>query len=199
MSPKIIVIGTSLGGLIALGTLLANLPSDFAIPIAVVQHRSAESNRMLLRELRRCTAIPIQEPSDKEPIHPGSLYIAPADYHLLIESGEFRLSTQGVVNYARPSIDVLFESAADAYGHRTLAILLTGANQDGARGCAAIKQVGGTVLVQNPEEAECPVMPRAALSSTPVDGVLSLAEIRACLGNLHSARREEARIWNKLS
>lgn len=186
---EIVVVGTSVGGLAALRTLLDNLPIDFVVPIAVVQHRGVESKEFLLRGLRRYTTLPLREPCDKEPIQPGRIYIAPADYHLLVEPGEFRLSTEGPVNYARPSIDVLFESAADAYGSGTLGVILTGANADGARGAAHIKRAGGLVLVQNLEEAECPVMPRAVLSATAVDGILFLREIGACLGNLPFTKR----------
>ena len=186
---EIVVVGTSVGGLAALGTLLKILPADFAIPIVVVQHRSVESRELLLRGLRRYTAHQLEEPSDKAPVLPGRIYIAPADYHLLLEQGEFRLSTEGPVNYARPSIDVLFESAADAYGRRAAAVILTGANSDGARGAARIKHAGGIVVVQNPDEAECPVMPRAVLNTTPVDSVLSLLEIGSYLASLAAAKR----------
>jgi two-component system chemotaxis response regulator CheB len=185
----IVVVGTSVGGMAALGKLLQNLPLDFPIPIAVVQHRSVESSGLLLRGLRRHTSHHVEEPSDKAPVLPGRIYIAPPDYHLLVEPGEFRLSTEGRVNYARPSIDVLFESAADTYGPGAVAVILTGANADGARGAARIKQAGGLVVVQNPDEAECPVMPRAALNATSVDGIMSLHEIGAYLGNLPFTQR----------
>jgi two-component system, chemotaxis family, protein-glutamate methylesterase/glutaminase len=187
MNCDIIVIGTSLGGLTALGTLLKDFPADYALPIAVVQHRSVES-KSLLRELRRQTTLRVEEPSDLEPIAPGHLYIAPADYHLLIESRKFRLSTEGPVHYARPSIDVLFESAADAYDSRTVGVILTGANGDGARGSASIKKAGGVVVVQDPEDAECPVMPRATLNATTVDYVLPLQKIRSYLVGLPADR-----------
>jgi two-component system, chemotaxis family, protein-glutamate methylesterase/glutaminase len=188
MDYDIIVVGTSLGGLVALNALLRDLPVDFALPIAVVQHRSVESNT-LLRELRRHSPVRIEEPSDKDPIRPACVYIAPADYHLLVEAGEFRLSTEGPVRYARPSIDVLFESAADTYENRTLGIILTGANADGAWGSTRIKQAGGVIYVQSPEDAECPIMPRATLNATPVDRVLPLSEIRSYLVSLMDDRR----------
>jgi two-component system, chemotaxis family, protein-glutamate methylesterase/glutaminase len=187
MHCEIIVVGTSLGGLVALGVLLENLPTDFALPIAVVQHRSVESDASLLRELRRYTRLRLHEPSDRESILPGRIYIAPADYHLLVEPGEFRLSTEGPVSYARPSIDVLFESAADAYGRRAVGVILTGANSDGAQGAKRIKQKGGIIVVQTPEEAECPVMPRAVLHATTADHVLPLPEISSYLASLQAA------------
>jgi two-component system, chemotaxis family, protein-glutamate methylesterase/glutaminase len=187
MGCEIIVVGTSLGGLLALGALLENLPADFGLPLAVVQHRSVESEATLLRALRRHTALRLLEPLDQEPILPGSIYIAPADYHLLVERGAFRLSTEGPVHYARPSIDVLFESAADAYGNGTVGIVLTGANGDGARGASRIKEKGGLVVVQAPEEAECPVMPRAVLQVISVDYVLPLSGISSYLASLHAA------------
>lgn len=188
MDSDIIVVGASLGGLSALGVLLKDLPADFALPIVLVQHRSVESNT-LLRELRRLTNLRVEEPSDKDSILRGYLYVAPADYHLLVEPTEFRLSTEGPVHYARPSIDVLFESAADAYGSRTVGVILTGANGDGSRGSARIKQAGGILVVQNPEDAECPIMPRAALNATPADKVLPLPEIRSYLLSLTTDRR----------
>jgi two-component system chemotaxis response regulator CheB len=186
MRPEIIVVGTSVGGLAALERLLQCLPADFSVPIAVVQHRSVGSGEIMLRELRRYTTLRLDEPFDKEPVSPGRIYLAPADYHLLLEAGEFQLSIEAPVNYARPSIDVLFESAADAYGRRTVGIILTGANSDGALGAARIKQAGGVVIVQNPDEAECPIMPQAAINSTPVDSVLSLSEICNYLGNIRA-------------
>jgi len=189
MEKEIIVVGTSLGGLAALRTLLENLPLNFAFPVAVVQHRSVECSDLLLRELRRHIPLPLLEPADYEPILPGRIYIAPADYHLLIERGEFRLSTEGPVRYARPSIDVLFESAADDCGSRSVGIILTGASEDGAQGAVRIKQVGGTLIVQNPEEAECAVMPRATLNAVAADYVYSLSEIRSYLGCLQTAAR----------
>lgn len=185
----LIVVGTSLGGLAALSTLLSALPPDFGVPIAVVQHRSVESQELLAPELRRQTRLRVSEPQDSEPIQPGWVYIAAADYHLLVEPGMFRLSTEGPVNYARPSIDVLFKSAADAYGDGTLGVVLTGASNDGAAGAARIKREGGTLLVQAPEEAESPVMPRAALQAASVDAILTLSEIRSYLTNLSTGTR----------
>jgi len=172
-----IVIGTSLGGLQALQTILKALPAGFTTPIAAVQHRHHTSESILARHLQRSSAIPVCDAEDKAPIVSGRLYLAPADYHLMIEDGRFRLSTEGAVQYSRPSIDVLFESAADAYRERLLGIVLTGANADGAVGVKAIKARGGIVVVQKPEEAEAPEMPRAAKAAVTVDALLSLDEI----------------------
>jgi two-component system, chemotaxis family, protein-glutamate methylesterase/glutaminase len=174
MCDRIVVIGTSLGGLNALQVLLSSLPADFPAPVAIVQHRSVYSQDGMLKVLRRYTPLPMKEPQDKEPIEPGRIYLAPPDYHLIVEDTNFALSTDAPVSYARPSIDVLFESAADAYGSRTIGIVMTGANHDGAAGAAHIKAVGGVVLVQDPATAECAVMPKAAMKATQVDGVLPL-------------------------
>ena len=127
--------------------------------------------------LRLRTRLPVADVEDKAPIEPGRVYLAPPDYHLLIEPGYFSLSTEPHVHYARPSIDVLFESAADAYGDRVIGVILTGANADGAHGLARIKQLGGVAVVQDPRTAERPEMPGAALVATAADAVLPLVEI----------------------
>ena len=138
-----------------------------------------------MASLQEGTLLPLREVEDKDEILPGKVYLAPADYHLLVEVGYFGLSTDLPVSYARPSIDVLFESAADAYGERLVTgVILTGANQDGAIGAAAIKAQGGIVLVQQPTTAESAVMPAAAIAQTCVDSVLSLSELAAWLNGL---------------
>ena len=145
MAFKLIVIGTSWGGLRALKVLLSGLPKQFSVPIAIVQHRHKDSDNTLTLFLRRHSALPVEEAEDKAAIVPGQVYLAPADYHLLVEGGDavtqpyFALSTEAPVLYARPSIDVLFESAADAYAEGVVGVILTGASQDGARGLAKIK------------------------------------------------------------
>ena len=184
MDVEIVVAGTSLGGLRALETLLAGIPDDFRVPLAIVQHRRADSDNVLARLLRRATSLRVCEPQDKEPIVPGHIYIAPPDYHLLVEPGAFALSTDAPVCSARPSIDVLFESAADAYGSRVIGVVMTGANSDGARGAARIHAVGGMVIVQDPADAECPVMPKAVLQIVDPDYVLPLCQIGATLARL---------------
>lgn len=184
MEVAIVVVGTSLGGLVALKALLAKLPADFRPPMAIVQHRGRRADQGLVNVLARETALPVCEPDDKQPLEPGHVYVAPADYHLLVEPGHLALSTEAPVNYARPSVDVLFESAAQAYGRGVVAVILSGANEDGAEGCARIKERGGTVLVQEPAEAEGSVMPRAAIAAGNADRVLPMAELSAALRDL---------------
>lgn len=176
-APALIVIGASLGGLLALRELLQWLRPDFSIPIAIVQHRHREVQHRLVDSMQQGVRLPLREVEDKDELRAGQIYLAPADYHLLVESDHFLLSTDPPVSYARPSIDVLFESAADAYGERLVGVILTGANQDGALGAAAIKAQGGRVLVQDPTTAESDVMPAAAIAQTCVDAVLPLPEL----------------------
>jgi two-component system, chemotaxis family, protein-glutamate methylesterase/glutaminase len=187
---QIVVIGTSAGGLSALQTLLPNLAEDFPYPVVVVQHRSKESGSGLCTFLQAKSSLPVSEPEDKEPIMPGHVYLAPRDYHLLIERDNFALSTEAPVWYARPSINVLFESAADAYGEAVIGVILTGANADGARGLAAIKAAGGMAIVEEPSTAEAKEMPESAIAATQVDRILPLSEIATFLNSLsHVAAR----------
>lgn len=174
---EIVVIGTSLGGLRALETILSAMPADFPKPIAVVQHRSKLSDDLLRSLLQSYSLLRIEEPEDKQPIEAGRVYLAPPDYHLLVSRGRLSLSTEAPVSYARPSIDVLFESAALAYGPGVLAVVLTGANADGAAGTVAVKGRGGRVLVQDPGEADSDVMPLASMRAAAVDEVLTLSRI----------------------
>lgn len=178
-SPELIAIGTSLGGLNALSTLLAALPEALPVPIVIVQHRAVSNDGAGLADLlQQQTPLKVVEAEDKIPVEPGTVYLAPADYHLLVESrGMLALSTDGPVRAARPSIDVFFETAADAYGPALLGVLLTGASADGAQGLAAIKAQGGRAIVQDPATAECRTMPAAALAATAVDYVLPLPKI----------------------
>jgi len=182
MPVELVVIGTSLGGFSALEILLGNLPREFPVPIAVVQHRMADADSTLSLVLQVHSALPLSEPDDKDPIEPGHVYMAPPDYHLLVERGSFALSTEQRVCHARPSIDVLFESAAHAYGAGLVGVILTGANHDGARGLACIKQRGGFTIVESPTTAESPAMPKAAIAACRVDRILPLSEIAAFLG-----------------
>ncbi|MBW4677948.1 MAG: chemotaxis protein CheB [Desmonostoc geniculatum HA4340-LM1] len=177
MSFKIVVIGTSLGGLSALKIILQRLPADFSVAIAIVQHRHKESNKALQELLQESISLPIQEVEDKDEILPRHIYLAPADYHLLVEPGHFALSTDEPVSYARPSIDVLFESAADIYGEQVIGIILTGANHDGMQGLKKIKARGGITIVQEPATAESSIMPEAAISAVAVDWILTLSDI----------------------
>jgi len=184
MEAKLVVIGTSLGGLSALTVLLSGLPKEFAPPIVIVQHRGKAADDALASILGGQTRLVVSEANDKETLEGGHVYIAPADYHLLVEAGSLALSTEAPVNYARPSIDVTFESAAEAYGSSLIGVVLTGANDDGARGSARIKQRGGVVLVQDTETAESRAMPAAAAAATKVDRVVPLSEIPSVLASL---------------
>ena len=189
MAFEIVVIGTSLGGLSALKEVLGALTKEFSLAIAVVQHRHKESNHILNQFLQRYIALPIHDVEDKAIICAGHIYLAPSDYHLLVEPGYFSLSTDEPVSFARPSIDVLFESAADAYGDRTIGVILTGANHDGAQGLARIKSVGGYTIVQDPTSAENCIMPKAAIAATRVDQILPLPAIAPHLMRLCSTVR----------
>ena len=173
----IVVIGCSLGGMRALSMLLGALPANFDPPIAAVQHRHRASNEGLPAYLRTQTKLPVVDVDDKLYIRPRHVYLAPADYHLLVEKGTFDLSVDAAVSYSRPSVDVLFESAADAYRTGVVAVVLTGANADGARGAVRIKKQGGFVIVQEPQTAEAPEMPQAAIDAVRVDRILPLERI----------------------
>jgi two-component system chemotaxis response regulator CheB len=174
----LIAIGASWGGLQALETLIGGLPADFRTPVVIAQHRAADSGSGALQDmLSRRSQHEVCEPSDKDPIEPGHIYIAPADYHLLVEPDGFALSTEAAVHYSRPSIDVLFESAADVYGDRLIGIVLTGANDDGAFGLMRIRRRGGVTIAQDPATAARPEMPAAAIATGAVQHVLPLDEI----------------------
>ena len=190
MKYEIVLIGTSMGGLAALETVLKGLSRDFRLPIAAVQHRGTQSTDRLSATLRRYTNLKVRETQDKEPIAPGCIYMAPPDYHLMVEKGTFALSTEAPVLYARPSIDVLFESAADAYGDRAIAVVLTGASRDGADGAARVQSRGGLVIVQSPATAESPTMPLAAIAATSTETVLPLTEIGPYLSRLTACAKE---------
>lgn len=187
MSSEIVVIGTSTGGLKALQTLLSGLTADFPLPVVIVQHRGSNSENGLCEFLSKSSNLPVTEPEDKEPMMPGRVYLAPRDYHLLIENGSFALSVDHAVAYARPSIDVLFECAADEYGDKAIGVVLTGANNDGARGLAKISAQGGVTVVESPETAASDEMPRAALARTKADWILPLEEIAPRLNKLVNA------------
>jgi two-component system chemotaxis response regulator CheB len=184
LRPEIVVIGTSYGGLAALQTLLPALAPAFPAPLVVAQHRGKDADDGLCEFLRRRCPLPLSEPNDKERIESGHVYLAPRDYHLLVERGRFALSTDAPVAFARPSIDVLFESAADAYRELAVGVVLTGANRDGARGLARIKSYGGVAVVQEPGGAESRAMPEAAIAAAAIDRVLALAEIAPYLNGL---------------
>jgi two-component system chemotaxis response regulator CheB len=186
---EIVVVGTSWGGLAALRELVGGLPASFGLPLVIVQHRHKRSGLLLPSLLQDSTRLCVCETEDKAPIEPGNVYIAPADYHLLIEDGHFALSIDEPVRYSRPSIDVTFISAADSYGEHSAGVVLTGANADGSRGLKRIYDRGGLTLVQRPSLAESPAMPTAALQAVPHARVLSIEEIVATLAALPAAAR----------
>jgi two-component system chemotaxis response regulator CheB len=182
-SYSIVVIGTSAGGLHALSVLLGGLPPTFDIPIVIVQHRSASSHD-LASVLQDCTKLVVEEAEDKVIMEDGHVYLAPPDYHVLVGPGELALTTDEPVRFSRPSIDLLFESAADAYGKDVLGVVLTGANQDGCRGSTRIVEAGGAIIVQDPSTAESPTMPLAVARSLPSVRILPLEQIADALAQL---------------
>lgn len=182
MHYEAVVIGVSAGGIEALKVILRALPKSFPLPVAIVQHRNECPDGFLAEYLNRTSEIAVSEAEDKEPLCAGHVYLAPAGYHLLIESDRsFSLSVDARVNYSCPSIDVLFESAADVFAGSLIGIVLTGANADGAQGLKAIKIRGGLAIVQDPETAQVAAMPHAALAATPVDYIVDLKQIAPLL------------------
>ena len=177
MSYSIVAIGTSWGGLMAMSKLLGALPKDFAIPIVVVQHRSKDSDRLLSQLLQDSTQLTVCEIEDKDVLEQGKVHVAPANYHVLVERGYFSLTLDEPVRYSRPSIDVMFTSAGDAYGKEAIGVVLTGANEDGSRGLAHIVKRGGKALIQAPKSAEIPIMPEASVRAVPSAEVLPLPEL----------------------
>jgi two-component system chemotaxis response regulator CheB len=188
----LIVMGASWGGLEAIQQVLRDLPPDFSVPIAIAQHRAAESRSGVAPLLARRTAHDVVDAGDKDPIEPGRVYIAPADYHLLVEHGSLALSIDDYVQHSRPSIDVLFESAADVYGERLVAVILTGMNEDGAHGIARVHQRGGCTIAQDPATAARPSMPQAAIDTGCVDRIVALDQISSLLVELTGAERGAA-------
>ena len=186
VSCELIAIGASWGGLNAMSAVLDGLEPEVDAPVVLAQHRDPASVRgSLVFLLQRHVERPVLEPDDKQPIEHGHVYVAPADYHLLVENGHFSLSTDARVQFARPSIDVLFESVAAAYAERAVGIVLTGANDDGARGLAAIKAAGGVAVVQEPASASRRTMPEAALAAVgDADAILPVEEIPRFLYDL---------------
>lgn len=187
-----VVIGVSAGGLKVLQAILARFPEDFPLPVIIVQHRMAESDNYLVKSLSRNCKLTVKEADEKEEIKPGTAYIAPAEYHLLIEKNRtFSLSVDEPVCFARPSIDVLFETAAQAYKSHLIGIVLTGANNDGSDGVIKIKQYNGLTIAQDPETAEVNIMPLAAIATKSIDYVMTLEEIPSFLTNLVGNNYEE--------
>jgi two-component system, chemotaxis family, protein-glutamate methylesterase/glutaminase len=208
-----VVIGASAGGVEALSVLLPALPAALRPAVLIVVHLPRERASVLPEIFSSKCVRPVREPEDKEPVVPGTVYFAPPDYHLLVDSAspgsgapdgagpavpngrdrgrgdvplaaQFALSADDLVNFSRPSIDVLFESAADVYGQRMLGIILTGANHDGAAGLAAVHEAAGITVVQHPDTAQSSLMPMAAIKRSPVDYVLTLDQIADLLRTL---------------
>jgi len=173
-----IVIGTSSGGMNALKFLFSALPVDFSIPIIIVQHISPRSDNQWIKLLNNNSKLYLKEADEKEKIEHGKVYIAPPNYHLMIERNKtFSLTIDERVNYSRPSIDVLFESAAEAYKNKLIGVILTGSNNDGTKGIKRIKEYGGLTIAQDPETAESAYMPASAIAAIQPDYILALENI----------------------
>ena len=182
---RAVVIGASAGGVQALLALLPALPADFPWPIFIVLHVPADRSNVLAPLFEAKCGLKVKEAEDKETARPGVVYFAPSDYHLLVEeNGDLALSSDEAINYSRPSIDVLFESAADAYGEGLIGVILTGANNDGAAGLKAVHAAGGVALVQDPAAAYARTMPQAARQACNAALVLSLDRIADYLKGL---------------
>ncbi|RFP13862.1 MULTISPECIES: chemotaxis protein CheB [unclassified Duganella] len=191
---RAIVLGVSAGGVSALKLLLGTLPADLPWPLLIVQHISADSDGSLATVLGQGCALRVKEAEERERIEAGTVYLAPANYHLMVErDGTLALSTDPAVSYARPSIDVLFESAARAFGPALIGVILTGANADGSQGLRAIKQKGGLAVVQDPADAASPSMPLAALAAVKADYVVPLAGLGALLQSLAGAHARKGK------
>jgi two-component system chemotaxis response regulator CheB len=198
MPYEAVVLGVSAGGLQALKTLLPALPASFPLPIAIVQHIGERSDNFFSEYLDRSSSIIVKEAEDKEPLMARTAYLAPPGYHLLIEADRsFSLSVDPRVNHSCPSIDVLFESAAKAFGESLIGIILTGANADGAQGLKTISEHGGLTIVQNPRTAEASTMPLAAINATRVDHIVDLEHIALLL--MHICASSEGRKYGPIS
>jgi two-component system, chemotaxis family, protein-glutamate methylesterase/glutaminase len=173
----LVVIGASWGGLAAVSKIFAAMPGDFTLPIVLVQHRSKHSDDLLASLLQSVTQLRVVDVEDKEPLAPASVYIAPANYHLMVERGYLSLTTDPLVRFSRPSIDVTFASAADSYRSAAIGVVLTGANDDGRRGLRRIVDNGGKGIVQDPATAESKAMPASAAQAVPEAEVIPLEEI----------------------
>jgi two-component system chemotaxis response regulator CheB len=186
---EIVMIGVSAGGLDAVSRILRGLPESWGLALVVVQHRSKDSHA-LCQLLQGASALEVGEVTDKEPIRKGRVYLAPPDYHLLVEPEHFSLTCDEPEAYSRPSIDLAFETAADSFGFGAVGAVLTGANADGSAGLKRIVARGGYAIVQDPATAEVPVMPTAALAAVPSAVCLPLDKIAAHLCSLPGALAE---------
>jgi two-component system chemotaxis response regulator CheB len=186
---KAIVLGTSAGGLNALKTIIRKIKNKKIPPLIIVQHQHPHSDNFLVNYLAKYTPLSVKEAEEKENIISGTIYLSPANYHLLIEENKtFSLSVDRPENYSRPSIDILFDSAADVYCPDLIGIILTGANTDGAKGMKTIKDNGGLTIIQNPSTAESDIMPKAVLSILNVDKILTLEQIGNFLNKLNQKK-----------
>ena len=194
MAEGIVVVGASWGGLQALTTLVSGFAASFPLPVVVVQHRSRDSTSALAELLQDVSKLSVCEVEDKAPIVAGHVHIAPPDYHLLVDRGSFSLSTEAPLRYSRPSIDITFESVAYSYNESAIGVVLTGANQDGSEGLRTIVARQGTAIIQDPETAESPTMPRAALLAVPKATVLPIEAIAPFLTRLAARRAAEPQV-----
>lgn len=180
-----VVIGVSAGGMKALGSLLPCLPAQYELPVIIVHHTRPDSDDFLAKYLDKKCSLRVKQAEEKEPVMPGVIYLAPPNYHLQIEMDRtFSLSVEERVNFARPAIDVLFETAAEVYGSKLVGVVLTGASTDGTMGLMKIKAAGGISVVQDPRTAEAEIMPKSAISAGEVDFILPLEAIGKFLSRL---------------
>lgn len=181
-SYEAVAIGASAGGVKALGVLLSLLKKDISLAFVIVQHMSPVTDDFIVGHLNKISELTVKQADEKEAIQKGHAYIAPPDYHLLIEEDKtFSLTVDEKINYSRPCIDLMFETAAAAYESALMGIVLTGANKDGSQGLKKIKELGGLTIVQNPRTAEMPVMPNEAINVVDVDHILSIEEMASFL------------------
>ena len=184
-SIKAVVIGASAGGVQALLQILPSLPASYPLPVLIVVHVPPDRDNALVSLFQARCQIKVREAEDKEPLLPGVVYFAPSDYHLLVEKdGTLSLSSDELVNHSRPSIDVLLESAADAFGNELVGVILTGANDDGARGLQAVVEAGGVAIVEDPAEAYASAMPAASLRASPSAKAMKVAAIASYVSSL---------------
>lgn len=183
-----VAIGCSAGGIRALHDILPLLPADLPVPVIVVCHSGPSARDLLSSVLGRDCSLPVAEAEERAPALPGRVYVAPPDYHLLVEpDATFALSAEERVNNVRPAIDPLLESAAEAWGDGLLAVLLTGANEDGAAGMAAVRRAGGLCIVQDPDQAAAGTMPRAAIAQGGADWIAPVDRIAFLVASLCQA------------
>ncbi|MEZ4722414.1 MAG: chemotaxis protein CheB [Flavobacteriales bacterium] len=197
MTYEAVVLGASAGGMQLVKNLVTSLPNDFGLPLIIVQHVGDNSDNVWPNLLNECSQVLVKEADEKEPIQRGTVYLAPPNYHLLIEPDHsFTLTIDERVNYARPAIDVLFETAAEAYREKLIGIVCTGGNFDGAKGLLRIKELGGMTIAQDPETAEASAMPKAAIQTAHPDYVLSLDGIKKLLLEIHTAKTTSHELEN---